>query len=57
MSWARELWTKCTVTYHYNVAWPVLDGTKQAKDDDDNVEEIGQDWSPLVSQEIKNLSL
>lgn len=42
-------------TYHHNVAWPVLDGPKEAEDDYDDVEEVGKDWSPLVAQEVKDL--
>lgn len=40
---------------HHNVARPVLDGAKEAEDDDDDVEEVGEDWSPLVAQEVKDL--
>lgn len=36
-------------THHHNVARPVLDGAKEAKDDDDDVEKVGEDWSPLVA--------
>lgn len=42
--------------YHHDVARPVLDGAKEAEDDDDDVEEVGQDWGPLVTQEVKDLS-
>ena len=45
-----------TSTHHHNVAWSVLDGAKQAQDDDDNVKEVGQDRRPLVAQEVKYLS-
>lgn len=44
-------------THHHYVARPVLDRTKEAKDDDYYVEEVGKDWSPLVAQEVKDLSL
>lgn len=42
-------------THHHNVARPVLDGAKEAEDDHDDVEEVGEDWSPLVAQEVKDL--
>lgn len=44
-------------THHNNVAWSVLDGAEQPKDDNDNVEEVGKDGGPLVTQEVKDLSL
>lgn len=34
-----------------------LDGAKQAEDDHDDVQEVGEDGSPLVSQEVDYLSL
>lgn len=43
-------------THHHNVARPILDGAKEAEDDNDDVEEVGKDWGPLVTQEVKNLS-
>lgn len=46
-----------TCTHHYDVAGPVLDRPKEAEDDDDDVEKIGEDWGPLVTQEVKHLSL
>lgn len=45
-----------TCTHHNNVAGPVLDGAKEAEDDDDDVEEVGKDGGPLVTQEVKDLS-
>lgn len=50
---------KCPIwaVYHENVTGSELDGTKQAKDDDDDVEEVDQDWKPLVAQEVKQLPL
>lgn len=45
-----------TGTYHYNVARPVLDGSEEAKDDYNDVEEVGKDGGPLVSKEVKDLS-
>lgn len=44
-------------THHHNVAWPVLDGAKEAEDDNDDVEEVGKDGGPLVTQEVKDLPL
>lgn len=46
-----------TCTHHHDVARPVLDGAKEAEDDDDDVEEVGKDGSPLIAQEVKDLSL
>lgn len=43
-------------THHHDVARPVLDCAKEAKDDNDYVEEVGKDWGPLVAQEVKDLS-
>lgn len=43
-------------THHHNVAWPVLDGAKEAEDDEDDVEEVGKDRGPLVTQEVEDLS-
>lgn len=45
------------VTYHHYVARSILNGPKQAKDDNDDVEEVGKNRGPLVSQEIKHLPL
>ena len=44
-------------THHHNVARPVLDGAKEAEDDNDDVEEVGKDGGPLVSKEVKYLPL
>lgn len=44
-------------THNNDVAWPVLDGAEEAEDDDDDVEEVGEDWGPLVSQEVEDLPL
>lgn len=44
-------------THHHDVARPVLDGAKEAEDDNYDVEEVGKDWGPLVTQEVKDLSL
>lgn len=44
------------ITYHHDVTWPILDGPKEAEDDDDDVEEVGKDGGPLVAQKVKNLS-
>lgn len=52
-----NFWSWVTSTHHNNVAWPVLNGAKEAEDDDDDVEEVGQDGGPLVTQEVKDLSL
>lgn len=46
----------CPYCIHHNVAGPVLDGAKKAEDDDDDVKEVGEDWGPLVTQEVKDLS-
>lgn len=43
--------------YQYNVAWCVLDDTKEAQDDHNDVEEVDDDRSPLVAQEVKHLPL
>jgi len=43
-------------THHYNVAWPVLDGAKEAEDYNDDVDEVSKNWSPLVTEEVKHLS-
>ena len=43
--------------YHNNILWSVLDGTKQAQDDHDDVKEVDHDGSPLVAQEVKHLLL
>lgn len=43
--------------HQYNVAWSVLDDTKQAQDDYNDVEEVDHDGSPLVAQEVKHLPL
>lgn len=42
-------------THHNNIARPVLDCPKEAEDDDDDVKEVGEDRSPLVAQEVKDL--
>lgn len=43
--------------YHDNVTRSVLDGTKQAQDDHDDVKKVDHDGSPLVSEEVKHLPL
>lgn len=43
--------------HHHQVAWSVLDDTKQAQDDRDDVEEVDHDGSPLVAEEVKHLPL
>lgn len=48
---------KADITYHHYVARSVLNGAKQAKDNNDDVEEVGEDGGPLVSQEIEYLPL
>lgn len=48
---------RLVITYHYNVTRPILDSSKEAEDDDDDVEEVGKDGGPLVTQKVKNLSL
>lgn len=42
-------------THHHDVARPVLDRAKEAEDDNDDVEEVGEDRGPLVAQEVKDL--
>lgn len=44
-------------THSGDISGPELNGAKQAKDDDDDVQEVGQDGSPLVAQEIDHLTL
>lgn len=44
-------------THPGNISGPELNCSKQAKDDDDNVEKVGQDGSPLVAQEVDHLTL
>lgn len=44
------------ITYHHDVTWAILDSSKEAEDDDDDVEEVGKDGGPLVAQKVKNLS-
>lgn len=44
------------ITYHHDVTRPILDSSKEAEDDDDDVEEVGKDGGPLVAQKVKNLS-
>lgn len=44
-------------THPSDISWPELYRAKQAQDDDDDVEEVGQDGSPLVAQEIYHLTL
>lgn len=46
----------CT-THPSDVSRPELNRAKQAQDDDHNVEEVGQDGSPLVAKEIYHLTL
>lgn len=40
-----------------DISGPELNGAKQAEDDHDDVEEVGEDGSPLVAQEINHLTL
>lgn len=44
-------------TYPGDISGPELNRAKQAQDDDDDVEEVGQDGRPLVTQEINHLTL
>lgn len=44
-------------THPGDVSRPELNGAKQAEDDHDDVEEVGQDGSPLVAQEVDHLTL
>ena len=44
-------------THPSNISRSELNCAKQAQDDDDDVDEVGQDWSPLVAQEIYHLTL
>lgn len=46
-----------SLTHHHDVARPVLDGAEEPQDDDDDVQEVGEDWSPLVAQEVEHLPL
>lgn len=45
------------VTHHHDVARSVLDGAEEPQDHDDDVQEVGEDRSPLVAQEVKHLPL
>ncbi len=44
-------------THPGDISRPELDRAEQAQDDDDDVEEVGQDGSPLVAQEVDHLTL
>lgn len=44
-------------THPADVSRPELNGAKQAQYDDDDVQEVGEDGSPLVAQEIYHLTL
>lgn len=44
-------------THPGHISRPELNGAKQAQDDNDDVQEIGEDGSPLVAQEIYHLTL
>jgi len=44
-------------THPGDISRPELDRAKQTQDDDDDVEEVGQDGSPLVAQEVDHLTL
>lgn len=44
-------------TYPSHISRSELYGAKKAQDDDDDVEEIGQNGSPLVAEEIDHLPL
>lgn len=47
----------CPEGVQYDVSWSVLDGAEEAKNDDDDVEEVGKNRCPLVPQEVKDLPL
>lgn len=44
-------------THPADVSWPELDGAKQAEDDNNDVDKVGQDGSPLVAQKVDHLPL
>lgn len=44
-------------TYQDEIPGPILHGAKDAQDDSHDVQEVGQDGSPLVAQEIEDLPL
>lgn len=44
-------------TYQDEVPGPILHGAKDAEDDSHDMQEVGQDRSPLVAQEIEDLPL
>lgn len=52
----RKLEETCE-THPADVSRPELDGAEQAEDDHDDVDEVGQDGSPLVPQEVDYLPL
>ena len=47
--------TVCS-THPSDISRPELNRAEQAQDDDDDVEEVGQDGSPLVAKEIYHLT-
>lgn len=44
-------------TYQDEIPGPILHGAKDAQDDSHDMQEVGQDGSPLVAQEIEDLPL
>lgn len=44
-------------TYPGDISGPELNGAEQAEDDDDDVQEVGEERRPLVSQEVYDLPL
>lgn len=44
-------------THPGDISRPELNRAKQAEDDNDDVQEVGEDGSPLVSQKIYHLTL
>lgn len=49
--------TSSEENHHYNITRSVLDDTKQAQDDHDDVKEVDHDGGPLVAEEVKHLPL
>lgn len=45
------------LTHHDDIFGPILNGSEEAENNDDDVQEICKDGGPLVTQEIKDLSL
>lgn len=48
---------ECVKTHPSDISRPELNRAKQAQYDDDDVEEVSQDRSPLVAQEVYHLTL